>query len=97
MMFLYLYVDNPNHGKNINKKYSKYFHKIFRIYGDYFDYDVSDSGSDNSLRPHERYSSDFNDYDNNRDTYFENKNDINNLINILLVINPLKSIEQPKI
>ena len=61
MMFFDLYVNNPNHGKNINKKYSKYFHKIFRIYGDYFDYDVSDSGSENSLRPHVRYSSDFDD------------------------------------
>jgi hypothetical protein len=79
---------NQNRDEKSNKVFRKYWNKIFSIY-EYFYFSLESSDSDNSIK----YPNlDLDDYEDNKDYYDYNENEILEFVDVLLIIYPLKSI-----
>jgi hypothetical protein len=79
---------NQNRDDKTNKVFRKYWNKIFSVY-EYFDFSLESSDSDNSIK----YPNlDLDDYEDNKDYYDYNEDEILEFVDVLLIIYPLKSI-----
>jgi len=86
--FFALSSNNKNRDKKINIEFGKYWNKIFGIY-DYFDFssDLETSDSDKSIN----IDLDLDDYQDNKDYFDLNEDELFELINVLFLYLPLNA------
>jgi hypothetical protein len=86
--FFALSINNKNREKKINIEFGKYWNKIFGIY-DYFDFssDLETSDSDKSIN----IDLDLDDYEDNKDYFDLNEDELFELINVLFLYFPLNA------